>query len=63
MTGRIMMEIVKAPESIEKPNLSAVTKNSMPKSPYTIDGIPASVSAFIRIIRTSLLPRLAYSTR
>ena len=36
---------------------------SMPKSPYTIEGMPASVSAFMRTIRTSLLPRFAYSTR
>ena len=35
----------------------------MPNSPYTIDGMPESVSAVMRMTPTMRLPRLAYSTR
>ena len=63
ISGRIIMESVSAPDSREYPQRSAVTKNSMPNSPYTMEGMPESVSAIVRIIPTILFPRFAYSTR
>ena len=55
--------MVKAPARREKPHPRVFTKNSIPKSPYTIDGIPWSVSVVRRMISTNLFPLFAYSTR
>ena len=55
--------IIAAPASIEYPHFKYVTKNNIPNKPYTIDGIPESVSAVSLIIPTTLLPFFAYSTR
>ena len=54
---------MQAPESIESFQLRASTKNIFPKSPYTIDGIPESVSVVSLMTLTNLLPFFAYSTR
>ena len=61
--GSTMITIVSAPERRDMPQCSAVTKNSIPNRPYTMDGIPESVSAVIRISFTKRLPFFAYSTR
>ena len=58
-----MIDNVNAPASKEYPHFNVVTKNNIPKSPYTIDGIPDNVSVVIRITLINLFPRLAYSTR
>ena len=63
MSGRIMIASVIAPASSEYPQCSLVTKNSMPNRPYTMDGMPESVSVVMRMTFTSLFPRLAYSFR
>ena len=55
--------MVKAPASREKPHPRAFTKNSIPKSPYTIDGMPESVSVVSRMTSMNLFPLFAYSTR
>ena len=49
------------PACNEYPNPSPFTKNTMPKSPNTIEGIPASVSTKSRTIFTNLLLFFAYS--
>ena len=63
ISGRIMIDKVNAPASRENPQPSVLTKNNIPNSPYTMDGIPESVSVVSRITPMNLLPRLAYSTR
>ena len=63
ISGRIIMDMVKAPARMEYPHLSADTKNNIPNRPYTMDGIPDKVSAVIRMIPTNLFPFFAYSTR
>ena len=61
--GRVIIAMVNAPERRESPQPSTVTKKIAPNRPYTIEGIPDSVSAVILTISTSLLPLFAYSTR
>ena len=63
ISGRIMMDRVNAPARREKPHPSALTKNSMPNRPYTMEGMPDSVSVVSRITSTNLFPFPAYSTR
>ena len=63
ITGSTMIARVKAPASMENPHFKVVTKNSMPNRPYTMEGIPVSVSAVTRTMETSLFPFFAYSTR
>ena len=67
MIPRTSVYVIDAEEDLSLihicPQCSAVTKKSMPNSPYTIDGMPESVSAVIRMTPTMRLPRLAYSTR
>ena len=63
MSGRIMMARVIAPAISEYPQWSCVTKNSIPNRPYTMEGMPESVSVVTRMTPTSLLPRFAYSLR
>ena len=57
MSGSTIIANVQAPESIESFQLRASTKNIFPKSPYTMDGIPESVSV------VSLITLTNYSTR
>ena len=61
-SGRIISAIVSAPERTEVPQPNNCTKKSMPKMPYTMDGMPASVSAAMRTILTNTLLDFAYST-
>ena len=63
ISGSTMMDRVNAPARMEKPHPQVVTKNNIPNRPYTMDGIPCSVSVVRRITSTNLLPRFAYSTR
>ena len=63
ISGSTIIANVAAPASIEYPHFKYVTKNNIPNKPYTIDGIPESVSAVSLIIPTTLLPFFAYSTR
>ena len=58
-----MIAMVNAPASSDNPHFNVVTKNSIPKSPYTIDGIPDKVSVVRRITPINRLPLFAYSTR
>ena len=62
MSGSIISAIVSAPPSSEfrQPHIS--TKNIRPKIPYTIDGMPESVSAATRTILTKMFVDFAYST-
>ena len=48
---------------MEKPHPQVVTKNNIPKSPYTMDGIPCNVSVVSLMTSTNLFPLFAYSTR
>jgi hypothetical protein len=50
ITGRVRNERVNADESRLKPNLRKRTKSPRPKSPYTIDGIPARTTVAVRIM-------------
>ena len=63
MTGRTIIARVNAPDMSDNLSPHAFVKNSIPNSPYTIEGIPVSVSAVILTTPTSLLPVFAYSTR
>ena len=63
MTGSTMIDNVRAPDISDSLSPHAFVKNSIPKSPYTMEGIPVSVSAVILTTPTSLLPVFAYSTR
>ena len=58
-----MIAMVNAPASSDNPHFNVVTKNSKPKSPYTIDGIPDNVSVVRRMTPINRLPLFAYSTR
>ena len=58
-----MIDKVNAPARMENPHFSVFTKYSIPNSPYTIDGIPESVSVVRRITSINLFPFPAYSTR
>ena len=58
-----ILAMVNAPDSMEYPHPIAEEKNSIPNRPYTIEGIPESVSAVTRTTLTSLFPFFAYSTR
>ena len=57
------MARVKAPDSMEYSHFRYVTKNSIPNRPYTMEGMPESVSAVTRTTLISLFPFFAYSTR
>ena len=57
------MDRVNAPARSEKPHPSVFTKKSIPNRPYTMEGIPESVSVVRRMTSTNLLPLPAYSTR
>jgi len=57
------MVVVNAPDISDNPHPRKIPKKINPNSPYTIEGIPASVSVVRRTIPTNLLPRFAYSTR
>ena len=48
---------------MENPHPQVVTKNNIPKSPYTMDGIPCNVSVVSLMTSTNLFPLFAYSTR
>ena len=63
ISGRIMIDKVNAPARTENPHFSVFTKNSIPNRPYTIDGMPESVSVVRRITSINLFPFPAYSTR
>ena len=63
ISGRIIIDNVNAPAKIENPQSSVFTKNNIPNNPYTIDGIPESVSVVRRITSTNLFPFPEYSTR
>lgn len=63
ISGRIMIASVNAPASRENPHPNVLTKNSIPNNPYTMEGIPESVSVVRRITSTNLFPFPAYSTR
>ena len=62
ITGRTIIESVREPDNKDQSRERKETKNIKPNSPYTIEGIPASVSVVKRIIETSF-PGFAYSTR
>ncbi len=53
---------VRAPERMEKRKCRAVTNNTKPKSPKTMDGTPASTSVPYRMMPVNLLAG-AYSAR
>ena len=57
------MLMVSEPERIEPEPPKSGTNAIMPKSPYTMDGTPAKISMAERMMRTRMLPRLAYSLR
>ena len=59
--GRTRIVIVKIPEIKEYPSCKKITKNKKPNKPYTMEGIPASVSLAIRTHFTSHESRCAYS--
>ena len=63
ISGRIIIDRVNAPASRENPQSRVFTKNSIPNKPYTMDGIPESVSVVSRITPMNLFPLPAYSTR
>src|SRR5690554_7741916 len=63
ISGRIIIDRVKAPARSDIPHPRAVTKNSIPNKPYTMDGMPERVSAVTLISFTNLFSLLAYSTR
>ncbi|EMF49398.1 Phosphate transport system permease protein [Streptococcus parauberis KRS-02109] len=63
ITGRTIITDVKIPDNNEYWNFIKTTKKSIPNRPNTIDGIPANVSAAIRISLTHIEPFLAYSTK
>ena len=58
-----MIARVNAPANMENPHPQVVTKNNIPKSPYTMDGIPCNVSVVSLMTSTNLFPLFAYSTR
>ena len=58
-----MIASVNAPASRENPHPNVLTKNNIPNNPYTMEGIPESVSVVRRITSTNLFPFPAYSTR
>jgi hypothetical protein len=63
--GRIMVAPVRDPDISDQPwvtGSSSMTKNANPKSPNTIEGIPASASVPNLIILVNL-PSLVYSVR
>jgi len=63
INGSTMIARVNAPANMEKPHPQVVTKNNIPKSPYTMDGIPCNVSVVSLMTSTNLFPLFAYSTR
>ena len=62
MVGRMISTIVNAPAKMQR-TFKISTKNTIPKRPKTMDGIPESVSIKRRIHLISLLPFLEYSLR
>lgn len=59
MTGRTVMASVRQPDRSDKPQCSAVQKNSMPNRAYTIEGMPASsCTPGISILTARLLANL-----
>ena len=61
--GKTIIDTVNVPANNEYWNFNFITKNSIPNKPYTMEGIPESVSVAILINSTNLLPFLAYSTK
>lgn len=63
ISGSIIIARVITPAIMENPQPKEILNIRYPNRPNTMDGMPESVSVVTRIIFTSLLPRLAYSTR
>ena len=61
--GSTMMVTVSMPLTRLYPRRRVILKTSSPKRPYTMEGMPASVSVVRRITFTALSPRRAYSLR
>ncbi len=62
ITGNTIIANVKEPDTIENCNLRVDTKNTVPNSPYIIDGIPARLSV-ANLINLTPLPCFAYSCK
>ena len=56
-------ETAKSYVGVGNASITTLVALNLTDEPYTIDGIPVSVSAVIRTIPTSLFPDFAYSTR
>ena len=62
IVGSIIMLAVSAPEISDHPQPRVFTKNSIPKSPYIIEGMPERLSVANLMILV-ILPCYAYSVR